>query len=83
MMTDVNPIVTRITTDASFEDLLNRLGLDANEIQQFITDSLPTSLCWLNISRTMWRHLSHICKISTRLSLMQRQYEGCTLILFK
>ena len=37
-MAAANPILTRFTADDNFEDLLDRLGLGANEMQQFITD---------------------------------------------
>ena len=67
-MAAANPILTRFTADDNFEDLLDRLGLGANEMQQFITDGFT------NISLLV-KHFSYdVASFKTHLQSLNKTF---------
>ena len=79
-MDAVNPILTRVTADASFEDLLNRLGLGVNERQQFITDGFTNiSLLVKHFSYnvvSLKSHLQGLNKTCMNATIARRMYSN-------
>jgi len=77
-MAAINPILTRFTTDASFGDLLTRLGLGANEKQQFITDGFTNiSLLVKHFSydvASFKSHLQNLNKTFANAAAVRRMY---------